>query len=207
MNEAEQQFIQELATELGNYPEKEHIVAEYKLHVYELTKENGKVSYDELIRQLGTPREIAKVWRQETGVTPKKIQWLFVLLNISIFIGGTLLTVSYHIFQWKWVLQLWNGLTEIPFLLMVIYVLFWGLLGYEIGKEFGHRGKRLLKNTFLIAVIPNIVLMYLIVFKILPYEWFGSLINVPFIIVCILFTAILYPVSLIGYRWGKKVSV
>lgn len=207
MNDTEEQFIQELEKELGKYREKENIIAEYKHHVYELIEENGQATYQDLVKHLGTPREIAKVWKQEHGVTPKKTQWLFVLLNISIFIGGTLLTISYHFFQWNWIRQLWNGLTEIPFILMIIYVLFWGLLGYEIGREFGHRGFRLLKNTFLIAIIPNIILMYLVVFKILPHEWFGSLLNVPFIIVCILFTGILYPVSLLGYRWGKKVSV
>ena len=207
MNDAENQFIRELEKELGNFPDKGNIVAEYKLHIFELAEDNGTTTYDDLIRKLGTPREIAKVWKQENGVTPKKTQWLFVLLNISIFLGGTLLTLCYHIFQWTWLQQLWSGLTEIPFLLMTVYVLFWGLLGYEIGKEFGHRGSRLLKRTFLTAIIPNITLMYLIIFKILPHEWFGNLLNVPFIIICILFTGILYPVSLLGFRWGKKVSV
>src|SRR5690625_1827466 len=103
MNDGENQFIQELKKELGNYREKENIVAEYKYHVYELIRENEKLTYQELVKQLGTPREIAKVWKQEHGVTPRKTQLLFVLLNISIFIGGTLLTISYHFFQWKWI--------------------------------------------------------------------------------------------------------
>src|SRR5690625_4398573 len=125
MNDSENQFIQELEKELGNYREKENIVAEYKHHVYELMEENRQATYKDLVEHLGTPREIAKLWKQEHGVIPKRTQWLFVLLNISIFISGTLLTISYHFFHWNWIRQLWSGLTEIPFILMIIYVLFW----------------------------------------------------------------------------------
>src|SRR5690625_4387175 len=152
MNDAENQFIRELEKELGNFPDKGNIVAEYKLHIFELAEDNGTATYDDLIRKFGTPREIAKVWKQENGVTPKKTQWLFVLLNISIFLGGTLLTLCYHIFQWTWLQQFWSGLTEIPFLLMTVYVLFWGLLGYEIGKEFGQDRKSTRLNSSHVAI-------------------------------------------------------
>lgn len=210
MSDSKQQFIKELSKEIGNHPSKEDIIAEYELHVYELLQEvpmDGKNAYDELVKRLGTPVDIAKSWKQEIGTTPKKTQWLFVLLNISIFAGGGLLTFSYNVFQWSWLERLWSGLTEVSLIIMLVYLLFWGLLGYEIGKEFGHRGHRLLQKTFIISVFPNIVLMYIVIFKILPYEWFGSLLSVPFIVLCITFTGVLYPVSMLGYRWGKKVSV
>lgn len=210
MSDEQGQFIKELEKEIGDHPNKQNIIAEYELHVYELIKElpmDDKNVYDELIKRLGTPVEIAKIWKQETGITPKKTQWLFVLLNLSIFAGGAVLTISYNVFHWDWLERIWSGLTEVSLIMMLIYLLFWGLLGYEIGKEFGHRGYRLLQKTFIISVIPNIVLMYIVVFKLLPYEWFGSLLSVPFIVLCIIFTGILYPVSMIGYRWGKKVSI
>src|SRR5690625_7968821 len=90
---------------------------------------------------------------------------------------------------------------------MLMYILFWGLLGYEIGKEFGHRGYRLLKKTFVISIVPNLLLMYLIVFKVLPYEWFQPLLSFPFIVTAMFFTGLLFPVRWFGYRWGRKVSV
>jgi len=210
MNEEQQRFIYELEKELEHQAEQQNIVAEYKAHIYDLV-ENGEIkeenAYDELVKRLGSPREIAKVWKQETGSTPRKTQWLFVILNVVIFIGGTILTISYNVFEWHWLEHIWNGLMEIPFIIMTVYLLFWGLLGYEIGKEFGHRGLRLLKRTFLISIIPNLLLMYVIIFKIFPHEWFGSLLTYPFIIICIVFTLLLYPVSLIGYYWGRKVSI
>src|SRR5690625_1396169 len=207
MTDPEQQFINELQIELKNDPQKENIIAEYKAHVYDMCHENKNITYEQLVKQLGTPHDIAKMWKQETGITPKKTQWLFILLNILIFGGGGLFTYSYHVLEWEWIHSIWNWLTEVSFLLLLVYMLFWGLVGYEVGKEFGHRGRRLLTNIFFIAIIPNLILMYLIIFKLLPHEWFGSLLNAPFIIICIVATAVLYPVSLLGYYWGRKVSV
>lgn len=210
MRDGQQIFIEELAREIGNHTDKQDIIAEYELHVYELVEElpvDVRNKYDVIVKRLGTPQEIAKVWKQEVGMTPRNTQWLFVLCNIAIFIGGTILTICYNLFNWIWLEQLWFALTDISFIIMLIYILFWGLLGYEIGKEFGHRGYRLLKKTFVISIIPNLLLMYLIVFKVLPYEWFQPLLNFPFIVTAMFFTGILYPVSWIGYRWGRKVSV
>lgn len=210
MCEAEQRFIEELEKEIGDHPEKANILQDYKLHIHELLKEESTKKqevYDLLINRLGTPRKIAKIWKQEIGVTPKKTQWLFVICNIFIFLGGTILTISYNVFHWDWLENLWLIITESTFLIMFVYILFWGLLGYEIGKEFGHRGYRLLRNTFLLSVIPNVLLMYLVIFNIFPYEWFRPLLNFRFIMICIIFTFLLYPVSYVGYRWGRKVSV
>lgn len=205
-----QSFFQELSRELGNHPNKQEILNDYKMHAQEMLQEEAideEHIYSELTTRLGTPREIAAVWRQETAVTPTKMQWLFVLLNAVIFIGGILLTISYHMFHWTWVAVIWDGLTELPSIIMLVYIMFWGLLGYEIGKEFGHSGQKLLRKTFVISIVPNLLFMYLIVFRIIPHSWFQPFISTTFILICIIFTGILYPVCWIGYRWGRRTSV
>lgn len=210
MTDGEQQFLQELDQAIGKHPEKQDIMAEYKLHVFDLMDElpgDESDTYEKIVNRLGTPEEIALLWKEETAVTPKKMQHLFVLCNIVIFMGGVLLTIGYNRFDWNWLERLWQGLTEVTSIIIIVYMLFWGLLGYEIGKEFGHRGYKILRRTFLFSIIPNLILMYLIVFKFIPYEWFRPLLTVPFIIVCIVCTAILFPISWIGYRWGRKDSV
>lgn len=208
MSDEEHPFITELDKELGDHPDKQQVIAEYTSHVYEIMNDCGADhSYEAIVERLGTPTEIATLWKQEVGITPRKTQWLFVLLNVTILLGGGLLTLFYHLYEWAWLDALWAKLTGTPLMIMVVYALFWGLLGYEIGREFGHRGERLLRNTFLIAMIPNIVLMQLIVFHILPHEWFQPVLNGPFILIYILFTALLYPISRIGYHWGRKVSI
>ncbi|SHF70904.1 HAAS signaling domain-containing protein [Ornithinibacillus halophilus] len=210
MTDGSQQFLHELAKEIGEHPEKEMILQEYEVHIMDLMVEEEIPSdqlYTEIINRLGSPEELATVWKQETSITPKKTQWLFVFLNVALFIGGGLLTFGYNYFEWKWMDILWQGLTNISLVIICIYILFWGLLGYEIGKEFGYGGRKLLIKTFLISVLPNLVLMYLIVFKQIPREWFGPLLNAPFIVTCIILTAVLYPVSWLGYRWGRKRSI
>ncbi|MCM2533169.1 hypothetical protein NDK43_13145 [Neobacillus pocheonensis] len=102
---------------------------------------------------------------------------------------------------------IWSHLTSIPTLIALLYLFFWALLGYEIGKGFGHSGRRLLKKTFLLSLIPNILLMVLTVLRIIPHAWFDPLLTDQFVIACIIFTIILYPISWLGYRWGKKASI
>lgn len=210
MNIADQRFFQELSKEMGSHPDKQGVLVDYEMHVYEMIQEESideQNLYDELVERLGTPQEIAKAWRQETAITPNKMQWLFVIINAGIFTGGILLTLSYNMFHWGWVELFWEGLTGIPSILMFVYIMFWGLIGYEIGKEFGHSGYKLLRRTFIFSVIPNLLLMYLVIFKIIPHTWFQPLLSVPFIIACIIFTGFLYPVCLVGYKWGRKLSV
>ncbi|WP_047980452.1 HAAS signaling domain-containing protein [Ornithinibacillus contaminans] len=203
-------FFQELEDVLGKHPEKEQIMAEYKSHVYELVQEENLPEadcYEEVIKRLGTPEEIGAIWKQESKVTAKKMQILFVVLNVILFLGGIALTVAYNVYQLEWIEILWDRLTDVPSIIVLAYMLFWGLLGYEIGREFGSGGLKVLRKTFTYAIIPNLILMYLIVFKLIPQDWFQPLLNGPFIIVCMLLTIILYPVSWIGYRWGRKASV
>lgn len=208
MNEDAQRFIQELEIELDGQTDKASIVAEYKMHIHDMQEENmDEINYDQLVARLGTPREIAKLWKQETGITPRKTQWLFVILNVAIFIGGTIIMVGYHFFDWVWLAGIWHTIMNVPILVIFVYLLFWALLGYELGKEFGHRGLRLLQRTFLIAIIPNVVFIYLVLFKLLPIVWISSFLTNSFMLTSVVFTIILYPVSLLGYYWGKKVSV
>jgi uncharacterized membrane protein len=204
----DKQFFQELDQVLGKHPEKKQIIAEYQSHVYEIfTHENSSMNYDEIVKRLGTPEEIAAIWKEEAKVTPKKMQILFVVLNVLIFLGGISLTIIYNIYQVEWIEILWKRMTAVPSIIIMVYMAFWGLLGYEIGKEFGSGGLKILRRTFTYAVIPNLTLMYLIVFKLIPHEWFQPLLNGPFIIACILLTIVLYPISWIGYRWGRKASI
>lgn len=210
MTQMSQQFIKELTKEIGNHPDKVNIIAEYELHVYELLEDLSPPEedvYKILVERLGTPVKIAESWQQEKNMTPNKMQWLFVLCNAAIFIGGAFLTIGYNFFHWQWIEYIWTIVTDVSFVIIFVYCLFWALLGYEIGKEFGHRGYRLLQKTFLISIIPNLLLMYLVVFKVLPHEWFEPVINLPFIILCVILTGFLYPICWMGYRWGRKVSV
>jgi hypothetical protein len=212
MERPKNEFLTQLAKGLGNHQDKDSILLEYETHIDEVLLESKDCNTDTEIMEritsrLGTPEEIAEAWRDELSVTPSNMKWLFILINILFFGGGSLLTLVKNLYDWKWLATIWNYLTSIPMLIAFIYMFFWALLGYEIGRGFGHGGKKLLNKTFLLALIPNLSLMILTVLEIIPHSWFAPLLTKTFIMACIILTAFLYPIAWIGYRWGKKASI
>lgn len=212
MEQLKNEFLEELARCLVNHEEKESIIKEYDVHLDELLGSFHELENDSDVRQqvysrFGTPEEIAEMWKEELSVTPSNMKWLFIAVNILFFGGGAILTLAHNLLDWSWLTILWGQLTSFPILIAFVYMLFWALLGYEIGRGFGHKGRKLLKKTFLVALIPNLTLMVLTVFKLIPHEWFSPLLTETFILICILLTILLYPVCLISYRWGKKASI
>jgi hypothetical protein len=212
MERPKNRFLEELKKGLGNHRDKESILLEYEAHIDEILLEaydckDEKEMFDTIVSRLGSPEEIAVMWKEELSVTPSNMKWLFMLLNIFFFGGGSLLTLFHNVFEWKWLAVIWSHLTAIPTLIAFIYMFFWALLGYEIGKGFGHGGRSLLKKTFLLSLIPNLLLMVLTLFEIIPHSWFEPLLTKTFIIACIILTILLYPISWLGYRWGRKASV
>ncbi|MFC4798542.1 hypothetical protein ACFPA1_04065 [Neobacillus sp. GCM10023253] len=212
MEQLKNKFLNKLSQELGTHKDKENILREYETHIDEIILESfedtahGKLE-DLLFARLGSPEEIAAAWKEELSVTPSNMKWLFILLNIIFFAGGSFLTLIHNLYQWSWLTSIWNHLTSIPTLIAFLYMFFWALLGYEIGKGFGHGGRKLLRKTFLLSLIPNLILMMLTVFEIIPHSWFAPLLTKTFIIACIIFTIFLYPISMLGYRWGRKASI
>lgn len=212
MERPKNRFLRELSKGLGSHQDKENIIREYETHIDEILIESFDCQDEDavmerLVARLGSPEEIAEMWREELSVTPSNMKWLFILLNVLFFGGGSLLTMAHNLYQWEWLSMIWSKLTSIPTLIAFLYLFFWALLGYEIGKGFGHGGRTLLKKTFILSLVPNLVLMFLTIFQIIPHSWFAPLLTKPFIIACIIFTIALYPVCWIGYRWGKKASV
>ena len=212
MERLKNEFLSQLNDCLGEHLEKDSILKEYEVHLDELLlelldlKDESEIR-DQIYTRLGTPEEIADMWEDELSVTPSRMKWLFIAVNIFLFGGGAVLTLAHNLFQWNWISNLWNQLTSIPILIALIYMCFWALLGYEIGKGFGYKGKKILKRTFLLALIPNLTLMFLTVFNIIPREWFSPLLTETFIGLCIFLTILLYPLCVISYKWGKRASV
>lgn len=212
MEQLKNEFLAELSNKLGNHPERDSIMEEYEVHLDELFLSLYRLEDIEELREqvyskFGTPDEIALMWKEELSVTPSNMKWLFVAVNILFFGGGAILTLAHNLFDWTWLTKLWSLLTSIPILIAFVYMFFWALLGYEIGRGFGHKGRALLKKTFFLALIPNLSLMLLTVFQIIPHEWFSPLLTEAFIMLCIILTVVLYPVCLFSYKWGKKASI
>lgn len=212
MERPKNKFLEELDYRLGNHEDKKSILLEYETHIEEIFLESYDCSdehemMERVSSRLGSPEEIAAMWKQELSVTPSNMKWLFILMNVFFFGGGSLLTLFHNLLQWNWLAVVWSHLTAIPTVIAFIYMFFWALLGYEIGKGFGHGGRNLLKKTFILSLVPNLILMVLTVFEIIPHSWFEPLLSKTFIIACIIFTILLYPISWLGFQWGRKASI
>ncbi|MFS1512952.1 hypothetical protein VQL36_11030 [Chengkuizengella sp. SCS-71B] len=206
-------YLEQLGNELKKHTEKEEILIDYEQHISELVNDcDIKIQTEQewmfyITERLGTPKGVARIWREELAVSQNRTLIYFLLVNLLFFIFGGLLTVLHFTLGLKWFSEVWRFLISIPSLLMILYMFFWALLGYELGKSFGANGKKLLKKTFVIAIIPNLTLMILVLFQIIPHEWFHPLLTKTFILLCITSTVFLYPISYIGFCWGKKKSV
>ncbi len=208
-----ERFLFELTSHLQNHPEIQFIQEEYEQHLDLLMAEDAFHSLQEdekwsfILNRLGEPEYIAKLWNKELAITPSKTTWAFIFINLCFFLGGIILTIVNHFFDLDWIRVVWESLTSFTAVIIFLYLFFWILLGYEIGKEFGQGGKRLLVKTFLLSLLPNLVLMCLVVFHIIPHSWFEPFLSNTFIIMCITCTACLYPISFCGFYLGKRVSV
>ncbi|MED4402928.1 HAAS signaling domain-containing protein [Metabacillus fastidiosus] len=195
-------FLQELKKELPCNVNKEDIIAEYSVHLDEKMEECPHLNWEDIVEQLGSPVEIAKQYEDSSLISTQFVQKNFVFCNFLFFIIGGLLTVGYHTFKHPIFTDTWLMLSKVSLVIVFIYTLFWIILGFEIGKEFGIRGKTLFSKTFLLCLIPNISLMIMTIFKMIPTAWFDPILTTPFIILCVLMTALLYPISRISYYIG-----
>ncbi|MDG5786758.1 hypothetical protein QA612_04585 [Evansella sp. AB-P1] len=211
---SKQGYLDKLKKELKKTPDSDEIVHEMDVHlsdvlteIYTIENVSEKEAMKKLIDRVGTPREVASYYHQELQITPAKTQWTFIGINLFFFVMGVTLTAFYQFTPSHIGNQIWLFLTSIPMIIMLLYMFFWLLLGYEIGKEFGYAGKGLLFKTFYFTLVPNLLLMTLVVFRIIPLGWFDPLLSQPFIYACIACTILLYPISYSGYRWGIRRSI
>ena len=58
--------------------------------------------YNLILSRLGSPEEIAQAVERRAFFTPSNMKWVFILLNILFFGGGSLLTLAHNLYQWEW---------------------------------------------------------------------------------------------------------
>lgn len=214
MIQSKHDYLNALQARLKKGPETDEIIQEFDTIITEMLVDLQETkglheteAMKDIMRTIGSPDQVAAMYQQELGITPVRTQWTFISINLLFFIAGIFLTLFYHVLPVPFIEQLWHFLTSISGVIMILYMVFWGLLGYESGKEFGFNGKPLLFKTFYAALIPNLVLMGLVVFRIIPFSWFDPLLTPSFIGACIGGTILLYPISYSAFRWGIIQSV
>jgi hypothetical protein len=214
MIQSKEEFLRILQKELKFSPQTEELLQEFEAILTDMISEicleeavSEETAMEKVIERLGNPMEVAAAYKQEFNITPGKTQLTFIMVNVLFFMGGITLTLLYHLNLFNGIGRLWDFLTSIPFVIFIIYMFFWAFLGYEIGKEFGMSGKKLLHKTFYISLIPNLTLMALVLFRIIPTDWFQPLLTPAFIVACVVGTLLLLPICYISFRWGISRSI
>ncbi|WP_456279327.1 HAAS signaling domain-containing protein [Bacillus sp. AK128] len=198
------EFLQELEKSLPSSVNKVEILTEWEIHIEEAIREETE---ETVIRRFGDPTDIAKAYRKNTALQKEWVVPFFLGINSLFFIVGSLLTLAYHVTDLKIADLVWNRLVEVAPVIMGGYLLFWIFLGFEIGRSYGLKGSGLLTKTVLLSMIPNLLLMMLTLYNWIPTDIFSPLLTPMFVIVCVLFTLLVYPICCLAYRLGISRSL
>ncbi|KKI93414.1 hypothetical protein WQ54_04030 [Bacillus sp. SA1-12] len=200
-------FLKLLAQSLPPSVNREEIVKEYELHIEEKLVDQPHLSIEEVMAQLGDPVEIAKQYGEAEPISKGFISRNFVFCNFMFFFIGALLTFCYHVYEDSILSNAWGLLAKIPLTIVIVYTVFWMILGFEIGREYGLLGEKLFSNTVFISLIPNVLLMIMTLFHFIPVNWFQPILTPTFIAICVIMTFLVYPISKFFYYIGVRHSI
>ncbi|MGM0877236.1 MAG: HAAS signaling domain-containing protein [Bacillota bacterium] len=204
---SKEHFLQVLKQSLPKTVNKADVIREYELHIEEKMFDQPHLKIEDVLDQLGDPVEIAKQYGDVEPIAKSFVSRNFVFCNLMFFLIGGLLTVCYHVFEDSILSEAWGLLAQIPLTIVIVYTVFWMVLGFEIGREYGLLGKELFSKTVFISLVPNILLMIMTLFHFIPVNWFQPILTPAFIAICVIMTFLIYPISKVFYYIGVYRSV
>lgn len=200
------QYIEQLEKELRQHPDRTEIIAEITVHMKEeMSAQNlpEKEAMAIIINKFGSPQELAGSFRQASLPSPQQVKVLFILFNIGVFIVGIAITFGHHLGNLSFFHWAWGALAQNSWWVLMTYTAYWILIGYHLGKEFGSQGKKLLTETVRLTIISNLFFMMIVLYGIMPIEWFRLFLTAPFFGACLIATILFYPISQAGFYLGK----
>ena len=207
MIRSKEQFLRDLEQSLPSSVNKTEVITEYNLHIEEKLFDQPHLKIEDVLEQIGDPVEIAKQYEDSLPIAKGFVSRNFVFCNFMFFFIGGLLTVCYHVFEDSLFSDAWGLLAQIPLTIVIVYTMFWMVLGFEIGREYGLLGKELFSKTVFISLVPNVLLMMMTLFHFIPVQWFQPILTPAFIGICVIMTFLIYPISKVFYYIGVYRSV
>lgn len=204
------EYIEQLEKELRHHSDQMEIVEEITAHIQEeISAENltEKEAMAVIVNKLGSPQELAASFHNASLPTPPQVKVLFSLFNIGLFIVGIGITLAYHVGNLPFFYGIWVTLAQNNWWILIIYTAYWMLIGFQLGKEFGSQGKRLLTETVRLTLLPNLLFMAILFYGIIPMEWFHSFLTTPFLGACFVATILFYPISQAGFYLGRHQTI
>jgi len=205
MKNLKQDYLHDLKLALQNHPDKENILYEITTHIEDAIKDkmligiSEKVATVEVLHSMGNPIELGKSFMQPSrSINIKHL----ILLNWAFFGCGMFITLGNQLSDWTIVNHTWTYLTHKSHFILFLYSMYWIYLGYSVGKHYGPNGKKLVNKTMMWAYIPNMVLMFITLFNVIPGDIFSPLLNPVFMMVCVIATFLFYPLSKFAFKIG-----
>ncbi|PKR83364.1 HAAS signaling domain-containing protein [Heyndrickxia camelliae] len=205
MKNLKQDYLHKLRLALHNHPEIEDILNEISTHMEDgikdkmLVGKSEKAATEEVLFELGNPLVLGKNFMQPAR---SRTMIYLILLNWAFFVCGICLTLSHQLSDWAIVKDTWNYLSHKSNFILLLYSMYWVYVGYTIGKQYGPNGKKMVNKTMMWASIPNMLLMIITLFNVIPGEMFSPFLNPVFIAVCVLVTVLFFPLSKLAFKIG-----
>ncbi|MGG3571656.1 hypothetical protein ABES25_11790 [Bacillus gobiensis] len=187
----------------------ELLVKEIFSHVeesYRYLKDNGYSEseiYEKLQGEIGSPTEIAKAYKGQAAPTVKVYSSFYIMLNLLFFIGGAIVTALYLFVDIPFITALWSA----KWLILCGYLIFWMLLGYQGGREYGVNGRKIMNLTVFVAILPNFFFMLIVLWNLIPGKPYETMLTPDFFLACIVSTFLFPVVSKIGFLFGRRILV
>ncbi|MGV3466771.1 MAG: hypothetical protein ACO1OT_15965 [Heyndrickxia sp.] len=205
MEDLKQDYLRNLKLSLQNHPEMVDILNEISVHIEDSIRDkmligiSERAATEEVLQNMGNPIELGKSFLPP----PRSINIIhLVLLNWAFFVCGLFITLGNQFSDWTIVNHIWTYLTHHSHFILLLYSIYWIYLGYTVGKHYGPNGKKLVEKTMMWAYIPNMILMFITLFNIIPSDIFSPLLNPVFMVICVITTVLFYPISKLAFKIG-----
>ncbi|WP_413382074.1 hypothetical protein [Alkalihalobacillus sp. 1P02AB] len=207
MNKLLQEYLSDLEKELTSVCNTREIIKEYQSILNEKSREFMYQGIDEdeavkrSIEELGQVKDIAACYQKGSmnlNTLKRKIIWGNYLLLFS----GFVLSILYHYQPFTPIESIWYALVHMKWFLLVSYGSLWLIVSFWIGKLSGIKGKKQIEQVIQLAIVPNLILMFCVLFAEAIQSWFHALITPPFIISCVIVTLLFYPLSKVSFKIG-----
>ncbi|KGA97980.1 hypothetical protein AJ85_16060 [Alkalihalobacillus alcalophilus ATCC 27647 = CGMCC 1.3604] len=207
MNKLQQKYLSDLEEELTSVCDGKEIIKEYQSILDEKSRELMYQGIDEeeavkrSIEELGQAKDIAACY-QKGSKNLNSLKEKMIWGNYLLLFSGFILSVLYHYQPFTPIESIWYALVHMKWFLLVSYGLLWLIISFWIGKLSGAKGKKQIEQVIQLAIVPNLILMFCVLFDEAVQIWFHALITPPFMISCVIVTLLFYPLSKVSFKIG-----
>jgi hypothetical protein len=156
------------------------------------------------LSDLGSPLEVANGF---SGIRPFSAgccSRALLIQNGLLFLGGILVLAGQAVWGEKNAWPLFSLIAQHKAEILIGYALYWLASGYFLGQRYGVTAERHVRKMVRLPLALNYLFMCLVLFQVLPRDWFGPLLTTPFLIACAVTTLLFSSLADLGCRWGRQ---